>query len=203
MSGEKKLEIERFEHVLSGVVEEIAKEDFREFKPHAKGGGNPGIKEGSKSLHPRWAFRPFHSFPSRNVVPATPVANRQSRWFFLTRILKANAKNSKYLTNLSCYFYRLIQILASEISEWTNYNPNFSPIFSNLTRVRKITDRLTGQLNVRSNKLISISYFPRKYYRSKRASKRERWKSKFGFSNTVERLATITGKRDLIPPRAT
>lgn len=54
--------------MLSGVVEGIAKEDFREFKPHARERGEiRGIKEGSKSLHPRRAFHPFHSFPSRNV----------------------------------------------------------------------------------------------------------------------------------------
>lgn len=64
MSGEKKLEIERFEHVLSGVVEEIAKEDFREFKPHAKVGRGEswyqrGIEVSSSPL----------SFPSFSLVP--------------------------------------------------------------------------------------------------------------------------------------
>lgn len=73
--------------MLSGVVEGIGKEDFREFKPHARvGRRNPDIKEGgSKSLHPRRAFHSFHS--SRREPTESPI--------FVGSNLKGERENRK------------------------------------------------------------------------------------------------------------
>lgn len=110
--------------MLSGVVEGIGKEDFREFKPHARvGGRNAGIKEGgSKSLHPRRAFHPFHS--SRREPTESPI--------FVGSNLKGEREKpetkhlqpiKEKLLECACFvlFYREKRLIDIRISRLTSY----------------------------------------------------------------------------------
>lgn len=110
--------------MLSGVVEGIGKEDFREFKPHARvGGRNPDIKEGgSKSLHPRRAFHPFPS--SRREPTESPI--------FVGSNLKGEREKpetkhlqpiKEKLLKCACFvlFYREKRLIDIRISRLTSY----------------------------------------------------------------------------------